>query len=118
LTKILVCAKIEPSVSWQVGIKESAIADLKSFGRRTARLLLRTAIARLEQDPLAENKNMKTLRRNPVAQRELRLFGRYCILFNVEVEPHVTIILVGEKRGASLWVQGKEYAGHEGDPTE
>jgi hypothetical protein len=46
---------------------------------------------------------MKTLRPNPVAQRELRLFGKYRVLFNVDQENEkVTIMLVGEKRGNSL----------------
>jgi len=63
---------------------------------------------------------MKTLRPNPVAQRELRLFGRYRVLFNVN-RPHqrMTIVLVGEKRGNSLIVQGKRFTEHhESDPAE
>ena len=56
---------------------------------------------------------MKTLRPNPVAGRELRLFGRYRVLFNVD-EPAqvVTIVLVGEKRGQALIVQGEEFTEH------
>ena len=62
---------------------------------------------------------MKTLRPNPVAERELRLFGKYRVLFNVDEEnEEVTIILVGEKRGNSLFVQGEEFAGHESDSAE
>ena len=62
---------------------------------------------------------LKTLRPNPIAARELRLFGKYRVLFNVDEESEeVTIILVGEKRGNSLFVQGEEFTGHESDPTE
>ena len=63
---------------------------------------------------------MKTLRPNPVAQRELRLFGKYRVLFNVDQEQEeVTIILVGEKRGSALLVRGQEFtAHHESDPAE
>jgi len=63
---------------------------------------------------------MKTLRPNPVAQRELRLFGKYRVLFNVAQEEEVvTIISVGEKRGSALLVRGQEFtAHHESDPTE
>ena len=55
-----------------------------------------------------------------VAQRELRVFGRYRVLFNVdESEKTATILLVGERRGAGLIAQGKEYiAHHEGDPSQ
>lgn len=63
---------------------------------------------------------MKTLRPNPVAQRELRLFGRYRVLFNVNrTQQRVTIVLVGEKRGNALIVQGRRFMEHhESDPAE
>ncbi|HUG70087.1 MAG TPA: hypothetical protein VMM76_20220 [Pirellulaceae bacterium] len=35
-----------------------------------------------------------------------------------EANEEVTIILVGEKRGNSLFVQGEEFTGHESDPAE
>ena len=54
-----------------------------------------------------------------IAERELRLFGRYRVLFTVaEAEATVTIVLVGEKRGNSLYVQGKRIAAHESRSTE
>ena len=54
-----------------------------------------------------------------VAQRELRLFGKYRVLFNVdEASKEVMIVLVGEKQGNSLFVQGEEFAGHESDSAE
>jgi hypothetical protein len=50
---------------------------------------------------------------------DLRWFGKYRVLFNVNEEAQdVDIILVGEKRGNSLIVQGEEFAAHEGDTTE
>ena len=68
---------------------------------------------RLTEDPLAVSKNLKDLRPNPIAQRELRLRGIYRVLFNVDpVEQVVTVILVGEKSGNSLLVLGKEFTGH------
>ena len=73
----------------------------------------------LTLDPTEETRNMKSLRPNKVAQRELRLFGRYRILFNIDRRADVvTIIAVGEKRGNRLIIQGKEFTAHEGDPTE
>lgn len=54
-----------------------------------------------------------------MAERELRLFGRYRVLFTVaEAEATVTIVLVGEKRGNSLYVQGKRITAHESRSTE
>ena len=106
-------------MSWTVNLKESVIHDLSWFGAKDGRLLLQGAEQHLSSDPLLESRNMKTLRPNPVAERELRLFGKYRVLFNVDEETEeVTIILVGEKRGNSLFVQGEEFAGHESDPAE
>jgi len=56
---------------------------------------------------------MKTLRPNTIAQRELRLFGKYRVLFNVDpAEELVTIVLVGEKQGEALVVQGERFTAH------
>jgi len=100
-------------MSWTVALKESAIDDLRWFGKKDGRLLLNEAEERLSAEPMAETANMKTLRANPVAQRELRLFGKYRVLFNVDVEAEeVTIILVGEKRGNALFVRGEEFTAH------
>src|SRR5205823_3015600 len=86
----------------------------------TAQILLERALEFLRQDPLAETRNMKSLRPNSVAGRELRLLGKYRVLFSVDAPAErVTIILVGEKRGDKLLVLGKEFGEyHESDPTE
>jgi mRNA-degrading endonuclease RelE of RelBE toxin-antitoxin system len=105
-------------MTWTVTLKESVIDDLRWFGRRDGRILLDEAETRLSADPLSETRSLKTLRPNPVAQRELRLFGKYRVLCNVE-EEEVTVILVGEKRGNALLVGGQEFtAHHESDPAE
>ncbi|HXV59464.1 MAG TPA: addiction module toxin RelE [Vicinamibacteria bacterium] len=96
------------------------IEDLRWFGKKDGRLLLKEIEQKLSLDPLADTRNMKTLRKNPVAQRELRPLGKYRVLFNVREErEEVTIILVGEKRGDSLLVRGEEFAEHhESDSIE
>jgi mRNA-degrading endonuclease RelE of RelBE toxin-antitoxin system len=107
-------------MAWSVKLKESVIGDLRWFGKKAGRELLTEAQNRLSTDPLAETRHLKTLRPNPVAQRELRLFGKYRVLFNVAEEAEeVTIVLVGEKRGNVLIVQGEEFTEHhESDPAE
>ena len=107
-------------MSWTVTLKESVIDDFRWFGRKDGRILLDEAETRLLADPLAKTRSMKTLRPNPVTQRELRLFGKYRVLFNVdEHEEEVTVILVGEKRGHARFVRGQEFVGHhESDPAE
>jgi mRNA-degrading endonuclease RelE of RelBE toxin-antitoxin system len=107
-------------MSWTVTLKGSVIDDLRWFGKKDARSLLQEATLRLESDPLAENRNRKTLRPNRVARRELRLFGNYRVLFNLDEDAReVTIVLISEKRGDSLIVRGEEFsAHHESDPSQ
>jgi mRNA-degrading endonuclease RelE of RelBE toxin-antitoxin system len=107
-------------MGWKIALKESVINDLRWFGKREGRLVLKEAERRLSEEPTAETANMKTLRPNPIAQRELRLFGKYRVLFNVDEDAEeVTIVLVGEKRGNALFVQGEEFtAHHESDPPK
>jgi len=107
-------------MAWKVEIKPSVIDDLGWFGRKEGRLILQTALKHLAVDPELESRNLKTLRPNPIAQRELRLMGKYRVLFNVDrPEELVTIVLAGEKRGDALLVQGKEFvAHHESDSPE
>jgi mRNA-degrading endonuclease RelE of RelBE toxin-antitoxin system len=105
---------------WTVTLRESVIKDLRYFGRKVGRLILKEARKQLTQDPLADKRQMRTLRPNAVAQRELRLFGKYRVLFNVDAASHVVdMVLVGEKRGNSLIVQGREFvAHHESNSTQ
>src|SRR6266852_6683101 len=100
-------------MAWIVEVKEAAIEHLRWLGKRTGRALLQKSLDLLTDNPLAESKNLKTLRPNPIAQKELRVWGKYRVLFSVnEEERRVTIILVGEKRGNKLLVLGEEFSAH------
>ena len=107
-------------MTWIVEVKEAAVEHLRWLGKKTGRLLLQKALDILSENPLAESKHLKTLRPNPMAQKELRVWGKYRVLFSVnEEENRVTIILVGEKRGNKLLVMGEEFsAHHEGNSAE
>ena len=82
--------------------------------------MLRAATTRLAENPEAESRHLKTLRPNPVAQRTLRLRGKYRVLLNADPGTRaVTIVLVGEKRGNALFVQGRRFTTHhESDPPQ
>jgi len=100
-------------MAWNVEVKEEAIGHLAWFGKKTGRKILQFALDILKVDPLAETRNMKSLRPNAVAERELRLFGKYRVLYAVHEEAkRVTILLVGEKRGNKLFVSGREFSAH------
>jgi len=106
-------------MTWDVSLKDSVRDDLRSFGKKDGRLILLVALQLLTEDPLAETKNMKTLRPSSFAQRELRLLGKYRVLFDGDRDNStVTILAVGEKRGNILLVQGEEFRAHESDITE
>lgn len=106
-------------MAWTVGVKDAAVEHLQWFGKKTGRLILKKALQQLRADPWAQTRNMKTLRPNPIAQRELRLFGKYRVLFSVDEEKQqVSIILVGEKRGNTLLISGQEFSAHESNPAQ
>ena len=107
-------------MTWIVAVADSVIQDVRWFGKKKGRKILSVAQERLAKDPHEESRNMKTLRPNPVAERELRLLGKYRVLFNVDDDAQtVTIVLVGEKTGNKLLVQGDEFEGHhESDSTQ
>ena len=91
-------------MAWKVTLKQSVIGDCRWFGRKTGRLLLRAAQELLTDDPQGETRNLKTLRPNPIAQRELRLWSKYRVLFNLDpAKEIVTIIVVGEKTGSQAY---------------
>jgi mRNA-degrading endonuclease RelE of RelBE toxin-antitoxin system len=95
-------------VPWEIRLSESAVGDFQWFGRKNGRTILEAALEVLSSDPEAETRNLKSL-----AQRELRLFGKYRILFNLSTEEKVvTVIAAGKKQGNALIVQGKEFRFH------
>ncbi|HYV39524.1 MAG TPA: hypothetical protein VE988_27790 [Gemmataceae bacterium] len=98
---------------WTVAFNDIVAEDLEWFGLKGSRALFKALLAKLKEDPLAETKNMKTLRPNSFAQRELRINGKYRVLFNVNEAAHsVTVLTVGEKKGNKLLIRGKEFTGH------
>ena len=56
---------------------------------------------------------MKTLRPNPVAERELRVHGDYRVLFDVDPDEQIVqVLVIGEKQGNQLFVRGQEFTRH------
>ena len=87
--------------------------DLRWLGPKDSRWLLKEAALRLRNDPTVQTQNLKALRENSVAERELRLRGKYRVLFNVDLQRReITLVVVGLKRGEALYVRGKRFADH------
>ena len=101
--------------SFTINITESAEADLFALSAYARRIVLDGIQLHLRYQPAQGTRRIKALRPNPVASWELRL-GDHRVLYNMD-EPNliVSVLVVGEKIGNRLYVQGREYTGHESD---
>jgi mRNA-degrading endonuclease RelE of RelBE toxin-antitoxin system len=107
-------------MEWSLKILPSALKDLGTFQKFDQMTIIKTVERKLTQNPTVVSRNLKELDPNPVAQYELRISDRFRVLYNIDSESHiVTIVLVGEKVGNRLFVQGKEFMRHhEGRTSE
>jgi mRNA-degrading endonuclease RelE of RelBE toxin-antitoxin system len=98
---------------WTFAFAELAEGDLRAFDKKTQRFIITETRKRLAANPKAKGRNIKDLRPNLAAQRELRLPGGIRVLFDVD-EPSQTVIIrvVGLKQRETLLVRGKEYTRH------
>jgi hypothetical protein len=83
-------------MTWTVALNAQGIGDRRTplvwpQGRPAPRLLA-AAEEVLRADPTAETRNLKTLRPNPVAERALRLAGKYTVLLNLDSEARMATI--------------------------
>ena len=105
-------------MKWSLKILPSALRDLGFFQKFDQVTIIKTVERKLTENPTTVSRNLKELEPNPIAQYELRITDRFRVLYNVDLKGHiVTIILVGEKVGERLFVQGKEFTRHHEDRT-
>lgn len=94
--------------AYQIEVTEDAKDDLSyytAFERKTIALEIRKQLTHL---PLAETRNRKKLRDNPLASWEMRV-GKYRVFYEVETASRTVIILaVGHKEHNLLLVRGAE----------
>ena len=103
-------------MAFKITITEEADRQLHSFSAREQRILEAAIEARLQHQPTTPTKAIKRLRRNPLAEFELRA-GDLRVLYNVEGE-EVVILIVGRKVGNKLIVEGEEFHGHQDDSVK
>jgi mRNA-degrading endonuclease RelE of RelBE toxin-antitoxin system len=96
-------------MAYVIEFAESVKGQLRPLAARDRALLFDAIEKQLLHEPLVETKNRKLLRPNPLAPWELRV-GDLRVFYEVpEGEPDkVRILAVGEKRGNTLWIGGKE----------
>lgn len=103
-------------MAFRIAITAVAEAQLRSLPARDQRILEAVIPARLTLQPTTPTKAIKRLRPNPLAEFELRV-GDLRVLYNVAGD-EVTLLVIGRKAGNKLIVEGEEFHGHRGDPTE
>src|SRR6266576_2102918 len=102
---------------FKIAITEDADRQFRSLPVREQRILEAAILSRLEHQPTTPTKAVKRLRPNPFAEYELRA-GDLRVLYNVEGEEVVIILVVGRKVGNKLIVAGEEFHGHQDNPPE
>src|SRR5215470_14327914 len=101
---------------FKITITEDADRQFWSLPAREQRILEAAILSRLEHQPTTPTKAIKRLRPNPLAEFELRA-GNLRALYNVEGD-EVVVLIVGQKVGNKLIVEGEEFYGHQDHPAE
>ena len=103
-------------MAFHISITADAESQWRALSARQQRLLEVAIQTRLVHQPTTPTKAVKRLRPNPFAEFELRV-GDLRVLYNVE-GAEVLLLVVGRKAGNKLIVEGKEFHGHQDDPSE
>ena len=103
-------------MAFKITITEVAAAQFRSLSARDQRVLQKSIISRLQNQPTTTTKSIKRLRPNPFAEFELRA-GELRALYNVEGD-EVVVLVVGRKVGNKLIVEGEEFHAHQDDTIE
>ena len=101
---------------FQITITEDADRQFRALSVRDQRLLEAAILSRLQHLPTTPTKAIKRLRINPLAEFELRA-GNLRALNNVD-DDEVVVLVVGQKVGNKLIVEGEEFHGHQDHPVE
>ena len=101
---------------FEIAITRDAERQLRALSVHDQRIVEAAILARLRDQPTAPTKAVKQLRPNPLAAYELRA-SDFRVLYNVE-EEKVVILVVGQKVGNRLIVEGEEFHGHQDDSAE
>ena len=96
-------------MTYSVEFAESVKKQFQALPARQRALLLDSIEKQLVYEPLAETRNRKPLRPNPIAPWELRV-GNLRVFYDVVAEEPKTvcILAIGEKKGNKLFIAGKE----------
>jgi len=95
-------------MAYGIRFAESVKAQIRQLSARQRVQLLDAIEEQLTHEPMIETRNRKPLRPNPLAPWELRV-GELRAFYEVAIqENEVRVLAVGQKRGNSLLIEGKE----------
>lgn len=94
---------------YTIEFAESVKNQLRGLTARRRTAIFKAVDRKLVHEPMTETKNRKPLRPNPIAPWELRI-GDLRVFYEVAAdEPEtVRILAVGQKKGNTLFIAGKE----------
>lgn len=94
---------------YTIQFAESVKNQLRGLTARRRTTIFEAVDRELVHEPMTETKNRKPLRPNPIAPWELRI-GDLRVFYEVAAdEPEtVRILAVGQKKGNTLFIAGKE----------
>jgi mRNA interferase RelE/StbE len=103
---------------YRITITRQAKAQFLDLSAREQRIVGDGIAVRLLEEPTTPSRAVKPLRPNLLAGYELRL-GDLRVLYKVDEEnTEVIVVIVGRKVGNVLIVEGREFHGHQSDPSE
>ncbi|HEY7215181.1 MAG TPA: type II toxin-antitoxin system RelE/ParE family toxin [Thermoanaerobaculia bacterium] len=95
-------------MAYGIRFAESVKGQIRQLSARQRVQLMDAIEQQLPYEPTVETKNRKPLRPNPLAPWELRV-GDLRVFYEVATqENEVHVLAVGQKRGNTVWVGGKE----------
>lgn|SRR5512134_309905 len=95
-------------MAYGIRFAESVKDQIRQLSARQRAQLIDAVEQQLSHEPMVETRNRKPLRPNPLAPWELRV-GDLRVFYEVATgENEVRVLAVGQKRGNTVWVGGKE----------
>jgi mRNA-degrading endonuclease RelE of RelBE toxin-antitoxin system len=95
-------------MAYGIRFAESVKVQLRQLSASQRAQILDAIVQQLSHEPMVETRNRKPLRPNPLAPWELRVGDLRAFYEVATLENEVQILAVGQKRGNSLWIEGKE----------
>jgi mRNA-degrading endonuclease RelE of RelBE toxin-antitoxin system len=101
---------------FRIAITDDADRQFRWLPARDQRILEAAIQSRLLYQPATPTKAIRRLRANPLAEYELRA-GHLRALYNIEGD-EVVVLVLGQKVGNKLILEGEEFHGHQDHPVE